>query len=411
MQKRLLFAVAFSFCVSVQAADYSLDGVLRYDTSYDNNLQLSEQRQSAWGQNVSANINAVGKTERTSADVQIQLSNHRFNREQFDSDDQTLRLSAGHTFERSSVDLKLANVRDSTLNSELLDSGRMLDAQRRQQLSAAPVWSYQLSEKNLITLQGNYLDTRYLGSGYTDYRYWQTQFLWTHSLSERLRGFASISYSDYRSQPVSYPFGQTYATTSTDRGFQVGGDYLFSENLTASLLIGTSRNHTDPRIDDPGQFCPLARANPFLLSILPLCALDDTYASLATVNGSLSWRGERNDLSLNVSRATQPSSNGYVQQTEQIDLDWRFSIWEHGSLGLAVTAGATDAPNERSTRAGLSRDFEYATLSYTHSLNEAWLIDCNLRYRSQEYDQQDRVESNVIFIGISWKPKTQHWSR
>ena len=391
----------------VQATDYSAGGDMRLGGSYDNNLQLSEKRQSAAGETASGTFALRATTEQTTANLDSQLWFRRYNISDYNSDDQEFRGGITHSSEHSTYGLQVRAIRDSTLNSELLDSGRTFTAQRHEQYSATPSWSYQLGEKDLVSLQGSYAISQYHGSGYTDYDYWQSTLLWTHNLSERLRGFAQLTYSDYQSAPLPYFFEQSYATSSRDTGIQLGGDYAFSENITASLLAGVTRNRTDVQVKDPFQICtsPIA-------FLSPICGLSDSSSTVSTLDANATWSGLRSDLKLDISRSTQPSSNGYIQQSQQLNLDWRYHIWEYGTLGLSVTAGTTDVPNSKTTKtATAARDFEYATLSYSHSLNEHWLIDCNYQYRTQKYDKLDRVESNVASLGITWQPDKRHWSR
>lgn len=404
----------FALCVSVYsngalAADYSAGGQLRQDASYDNNIQLSTNRQSAFGHTSSASFDAGVETEQSSANLDSQFLFRRFDVNGYDSDDQILNTNLSHSFERSTIGLRLSAVRDSTLTSELLDSGRAFNSDRHEQYSASPNWSYKLGESDLLSLQGSYATSHYQGVSYTDYRYWQTSLLWTHSINERLRGFAQVSYSDYQSDPLQSAFGMSYASGSKSTGAQIGGDYQLSENFSASLLAGVTRGRATVEVSDPQNFCAFAK---FFGFNAPLCALKDSTSTSSTFNSSVTWSNPRNDIKLDLNRSTQPSSNGYEQLTNQMNFNWRYSLWEYGSLGLTLIAGTTDVPNNKiANSANVSRNYEYATISYTHSLTEEWLIDCNYQYRTQKYETANRVESNVGFVGVTWKPKTQHWSR
>jgi len=405
-------AMSLALLSSLAAAtDFSLDRSLHLDANHDDNLLLREQPLSSLGQTANARMGFGAASEQTSADVEVELWARRFNRSDFNSDDQRVRANFSHTFELSSIGLRLDALRDSTLTSEPLDSGRIEDAQRHEQYSASPNWSYQLGEQDLLSLQGSYVSSYYRGQGYSDYRYWQAQLLWTHSITERLRGFVAVNYSDYQSQPRLYAFSQSYATGSTEHGLQIGGDYQFSENIVASILAGSSANETEAQVEDPLQYCPFAEAFD-LLPLFPLCTLQDSDSSLTTVNASLKWSNPRHELTADISHNTQPSSNGFVQEVAQLDLNWRYRVWEYGTLGLALIAGAADVSGEQATGTSQpSRDYQYATLSYSHALNESWFIDCNYRYRSQQYENRDQVTSDAAFVGITWKPKSQHWSR
>ncbi len=406
-------AVAGSLLLSgmAMATDYSLEGVVRYNAGHDDNLQLSEQPDSSLSQTTSGRLNFSGASEQTQAGIDAQLWMRRYNSSGFDSDDQAITTHLAHRSERNQWSLDFSAIRDSTLTSELLDSGRLESAERHEQYAVTPGWSYQLSEKDLLSLQGSYVISSYSGESYTDYDYWQTQLLWTHSLTERLRAFVSFDHSDYQSQALQYPDSQTYATASTENGLQVGGDYQLSENISASLLVGKSRSENDVQIGDPLNYCARFSGTPQQV-FFPLCALQDTETSLATYKGSIAFTRERSQFSLSASRGTEPSSNGYVQQTDQANLAWQHRAFEQGTIRLSATFGKTDASDDRSSRSREpARDFLFTTLSYTHTLSEEWSIDFSYRYRTQKYETSDRVESNAGFAGISWTPRSRHWSR
>lgn len=414
-------AIALGFCAlsigiysgCVTAADYSAGGHFRQDASYDNNIQLSANRQSAFGHTSSASFDAAAETEQTSASLDSQILFRRFDVKGYDSDDQNFSGNISHSYERSTIGMRLSAVRDSTLTSELLDSGRTFNSDRHEQYSASPNWSYKFSESDLLTLQGSYATSHYAGVSYTDYRYWQTSLLWTHSINERLRGFAQASYSDYQSDPLPSAFGMSYASGSKSTGVQIGGDYQLSESFSASVLGGITESRANIQVNDPLSFCPNADFYALFFGFSsPLCTLKNSTSTSSTLDGSLSWSNARNDIKLDINRSTQPSSNGYEQLTNQLNFNWRYRLWEYGALGLTLTAGTTDVPNSKiASSTNAARNYEYATLSYTHSLTEEWLIDCNYQYRTQKYETTDRVESNVGFVGITWKPITQHWSR
>lgn len=393
------------------AVDYSAGGQVRLDVLHNDNLQLTESSLSATERTTSVEFNGGANSERTGADLAATLRSRRYSESGFDSDDQLLRGNLVHAFPRSSVGLRVAAVRDSTLTSELLDSGRTSDAARHEQYSIAPSWSYQLGERDLISLQADYIDSRYHGDGYVDYDYFSTSLLWTHNLGERTRTFLQGSHGRYESAARAFAFGQSHYTKSRDTGIQLGGEYQISEGMSLSILAGATRNRTEPRVDDPLEFCPLALEFG-LVDLFPLCALETSSATLTTLDGSLTWRNPRHELAARVARRTQPSSNGYLQESNQLNLDWRYRLRERGTLSLNLILGTTDVPSPDAVRAfDPSRDYGYATLRYAHALGENWSLDCSYRYQAQQYESRERIDAHSVSIGITWKARERHWSR
>jgi hypothetical protein len=415
----LLLAPAALCAASGDAAEYTAAGSVRMEALYDNNIQWTiADAKSVSGRTLIPEFSLGAASETTTADLQLHTWFRRFSISDYDSDDQDLQLSVQHKLERQQFGLSFKTVRDSTLTSELLDSGRVADARRHTQNLLQPSWTYLLSEKNLLTAQGSYSVSKYSGEQYTNYDYWQASLRWTHVLSERLRLFLETDHSDYQSAQRPFVFGflglaitQGYATSSVDNSVQIGGDYALSEALQLSLQVGRTFDKTSYEVRDPLRLCSSAFA-----PISPLCSLQENRTQLSLLDSSLTWSaGERSQLSASASRQTQPSSDGYTLQSTQYNVNWRYQLWEAGTLSAAVTIGdnSVSGANKNSGLARQSdRRFRYATLAYTHQLNERWSLDCKYRYQYQKYDELDRsATSKAVYLGINYRPREWRWRR
>ncbi len=393
------------------ATEYRVGGHLRLEANHDSNLLMSEPAQSSAGHLAAARLDAGMNSETTNANVDLTLLSRRYGMEGLDSDDQTLNVRTRHQWQRSAIGLDLSGVRNSTLTSELLDSGRVGSAGRHEQYTITPYAEYQISEHDLLILRASFIDSRYLDDGYVDYQYWNSSLLWSHALNERLSTFAQLVYSDYQSDTIVAAAGQSYDTRSTEWGLLLGGEYQISETLTLSLMAGRSRNESTPSVQDPADVCSFAEEFE-LLPLFPLCTLEESTSKLTTIDGSLSWRTTRNTLSTRISRRTQPSSVGYVQVSEQLDLEWSHRLFEQGTLSAKVTVGNNEVSgNYPSNRFNPSRDYHYGTLTYGHQLDEHWSLQCSYQYRSQQYENGDPIDSHVARLGVIWKPTEKRWSR
>lgn len=404
----LIVMVAAS-CAS--GANYKLKTSVKMDSLHDSNIRLLEDDgPSAFGYTTSARFGLGVETGQWETSLDTRIAFLRFNHSALDSDDQDLSFQLRWRSERHEAALTSSWVRDSTLTSERLDSGRVGDASRRDSKLLQPSWTYSLSERNLLTLSGAYIDREYRDPTFVDYDYTQSSLRWTHLWNERLQLLLQAQYSDYQSAHLaSGPFLQSHAQHSEDAGLQAGARYQWTENLTVTALIG--RSHTEQRYDvkDPLGFCTTIFA-PFM----PLCQLQDSHSKLSTADATLAWNDERNQLAASLSRATQPSSDGQVLEVSQLHADWTHRLWRQGHLRAALTLGRHRPPERTHSLAGQTseREFCYASLGYRHRLSESWALDTTYQYRYQDYQASpNSAESHVVSLGIRWEPPDRHWSR
>ena len=405
-------AVMLSGALSAaRAADYSASGNVKLEANHDSNLLMTEDEQSAAGYTASTRLGFGAATETTSADADLSLIARRFNISGFDSDDQQANVTFEHRAERTTFGLGLRGIRDSTLTSELLDSGRVGSAGRHEQFYVSPYLDYQLSERDQLTLSATYTESSYDDSGFIGYDYWSSALQWSHLLGERSKGFAQLTYSDYSSDDIASAFGMSYSTQSTQWGLQLGGEYFIAESLSLSLLAGRAQNQTEPSLSDPNGFCLFAASLGFISGV-PICTLQESDSDVTTFEGSVNWTSLRNSLSAKALRQTQPSSAGYLQTSEQLDLSWEYRFSEFGSVTAKATVGNNEVSEKYPTsRINPSREYQYATLTYAHRVAEAWSLQCSYQYRAQKYDERDRIDSQVVALALVWQPRQRHWSR
>jgi len=414
---------------AAQAMDYSVDTTLKAQGRYDNNIRLQpEKGESVSGLEFIPEMTLRGASETTSISLDGTLWFRRFNRSGYDTNDQTLSGSFTHQFERQSVQVAAMLVRDSTLTSEILDSGRVTNANRHQQYLVAPSWTVFLGERDQLTLGGSYQQNKYNSESYTDYTYWQGGLTWTRIINERLKLFLQGNYSDYQTQPIDYSF-QRYHTSSTDYGAQIGGSYILSEQLELSLLFGRSKDRTRYHTKLSDSQCvahafgfPVDLSDPLWRELLPtfypMCFLDqrNSDAQMTTIDAGLTWNNERNQLSGHLLQQNQPSSNGYTIKQTQLTGGWTYRLWEGGALVTDLTVGRNRTPsggNNSIMARQSNRTFGFASMAYRHTLSDNWSLSCRYQYRYQRYDELDIGSANgqVVYLSLSYQPRTRHWSR
>lgn len=420
-----VFALSALLAPFGHAMDYSASGELNVDAEHDNNIQMQPKRAtSAYGATVAPSLTLRAANEVSEVALGGTLWFRRFNRTDFDTNDQSLNLSVRHMLEHDELGIVLQGTRDSTLTSEYLDSGRITNASRHEQYVAAPSWTHYLGERDLLTIRGSFSRNQYESDSYTSYNYWQASLRWTHVLNERLRLFLEGQHSDYKTDSSDTYLGkfhiQTYHTSSIDNGIQIGGLYSLSEQLSVTALFGRATDKTR-YITKYGESECINRLSERLdwLGILYIsqCLLENLNSEnqLSTLDAGLNWSNERHQLGVHATQQTQPSSDGYTLKSSQLSADWNWQMWERGSVRLDVTFGRNRAlsgnGNARIEQQS-DRTFGYTTLAYYHTLNENWSVNCRYQYRYQKYNELDVLaNSQAVFLGFSYKPRELHWSR
>jgi hypothetical protein len=424
------------------ATDYSSSVMLDAEASYNDNLRMSKtDKMAVQHYVVRPLLRFNADTETTQFGLSSKLIFNHYDENQFDSNDQDLVLDFQHQFESSAVGLNAALIRDSTITSEVLGSGRIDDtAERTQTYQVTPSYTYTLNETNQLALQATYNAREYDSDNYIGYKNTSAQLDWFHILSDRIKLILSGTYSDYRSddrttyvpgqilevQTVNGPqllpptlFGQqTYYNRSKDKGLQIGAEYQWSEQSQLMLRVGRSSNEqTYPIEDDPQRICTdtlYLRLVELGYEVGGVCDLEED-SNLTTVQLNWSWDSERNSISVNSSKATQPSSNGYSVDSTQLSAYWGFKLTERDLVSANVSAVRNRAIGDDAVQQNNSladRDYQSITMMYRHQFSTNWFVNGSYQYSNQKYRDIDfQSHSNVFTVGIRYQPQEWHWSR
>lgn len=180
--------------------------------------------------------------------------------------------------EKLTLSLTGASKFDHTFSETLNETGQLAKQVARTYYSAQPNISYQLTERNLVSVYAAYVKTTYDSSGTTDYTDSTTNVFggqWGYSFTERLQAIAQVS----------------RARTTVTNGFQnvintMGGfEYALAETIKARVLVGRSSYNSENQ----------GRANS---------------ASGLSSDTSLEWRGEAHMMKAFAGRDVTSGLNG-----------------------------------------------------------------------------------------------------
>ncbi|MEE8059770.1 MAG: hypothetical protein V3T17_18360, partial [Pseudomonadales bacterium] len=405
------------------------ESALKVTAQHDDNINLEVTNQdSVYGETINPSAKLQMKTETWVTSIDTDLRFTDFNRRGYDSDDQYVDLLTRWSGEKSSFSLSGNATHDTTRTSEAEDSGRFSN-ERRKFYSLASSWSYAITDRNTLAISANLSMADYRDERYTGYDNAQIYTEWTHIYTENVNFFLRANVSEYESDgrtqnftfvnlsllnPPAQQFEQTYITKTAGSGFQLGANYLLTEQLTLFGLFGSSENDSKYEVSDEFDLCNLTATESGWIA-RGACTLEDQSAKTKTIETNVSWKQERQTLTAGYTVQTQPSSNGYVTEAEAVTLNWHYQLSEKNSLNTTARWGenkALEVPDEQLQTNRSNREYNTATVAYSHQLTENWSVSASFHYRYQDRGSDDSAaEATGGRIAITYRPQTKQWSK
>jgi hypothetical protein len=352
-----------------QAAELVLRLSLRLSEGYNDNVRLeSSSHPSVAITIVSPGAELIARTETLTASLKAQASINRYQGDaSLDASDLILDGSLAKRFEREQVGLALSYVRDSTLASELSQTGIVQANRQRSRASLNPSWTTQVSERaswkfGYDDAQVNYQDA--VGTGLTDYRTQTPYATFSYRLSERSKLEAAGGVSRLRRDTPRDTLRTVYA--------QVLLEHDWSEVLTAKLGIGANRVRFSSAGSKQGW---LAQA-------------------------SLERRFETGSAILGMARELNPTGAGEFTQTDRLFASWSAKL----SPELSYSFNGAAYRNEPVRSAAGSAADRYYRLSANLGwlMTQRWSIEAEIAHARQEPTQGAAAQSNSLFFGARY---------
>lgn len=356
---------------SVRAAEWSIEPAVLGGYTYNDNLLLkSESSQPTGAGNLDLVANLAWQTENRQLKL---LPRARFLRydglDDLDSDDQYLDLTYNVSAETHSWQLAGNFARDTTLTSELEDSG-FVDAGKRHELgavSALSVWN--LTERVLLTAQAGGQTHHYVDAadtGLVDYRYGSALAAVSRSFTERTRLGAELSAGTLDPDSLQ--------PDSRDQSARLTFEHQLTTGLHLSLAGGVNRSDSAGVADEGTVYSfELARA------------------------------GERNDWHIAAEQRVIPSSRGILVRHEEVE----FGVSRRLTAHLRAALSARHSVNQDLTPGvvGADRDYDRADASVTWQFASTWGLGAGASFARQSFAGSDDVAENLAFsLNLRWTP-------
>ncbi|NQX87054.1 MAG: hypothetical protein HRT77_00165 [Halioglobus sp.] len=383
-----LMSVSTILSVNSTANEYSFEYSVQGGYEYNDNIGLrSEDEIDVSGGVITAPATLTIRSERLETSLIGELTSAKYDDSDFDSDDQNLEGRTQYLLERGELTGYAGYKRDSTRTSEFLDTGIVgLRATRVEHATAGGSVDYMFTEKNGLVAGVDYLDRDYDSPLQTDFDNISGYAGWRHQQTER---------TSLRLQVIAarYENDANLQVTSDSVGAQVGFDSELSEALNVFLLVGWVNVDTD------------YSANASSIVTTP----DDDSNDVFQMNGSLVYRQERNELSLEVSSGTRATGSGTLDESHRLNLSYNFRWTEGSRLRLALVGGKNSSLD---SDVDDDRDYARGRIGVDYRIAESWYLGGTYTYSYQDRQRADGdADSNQIDLSLIFRPDRHVWSR
>jgi hypothetical protein len=363
------------------AADVSLDGQLEQRFEYNDNIDLSSTAPEETAASVttpSIRFQVNTPSSQTILDASFDLG--RFsNDSRYNYEDTRATLSTSLFGQRSEVGLRAEATNLSTLESEETDTGQINSFGRKFDLSAMPYFSYEVTQRSSIRLDGliqsaDYSDTLLL----EDYRTHGAGFGYLYQLSEIDSLGTRLEYRHFENEDSPGNESDIYS------GFIVWTRDI-SERLVSEFSAGPQYTEQTNTAGSTTQ---------------------ETDNWGIALNGNLDWWAtEQAKLKFGLSRSVEPSGVGNTVERDRASFGVSYRATELVALRLN---SYYQQDNRVGNLGGLDRDYFTASPSLHWQFSRNWELSTGYRYRWQQFNSLDTATSNMAFISIS--VKTSGWN-
>lgn len=380
MKVLISFLAAPFLCFYVgsnQAAEWSLTGSVNPSIRYDDNVFLSTNERSSFKFSARPSLQLKRAIENAAVTVNTGYQIDRYSSiSSNNTENPFLNIGGNYTTERSTYGIR-ANYSQNTSRSEALENSGDFETQSTvTNRSFAPSYSYQLSERDSLSLNLSYSEREYSTANFADNKTKSISLGWQRRFSERLNGGLNLSLSNYESDNTSFINDDDNYNLSTFVSYALTELWNISGNIGIRRLDSERTN----KLND--------------------VVLKQT-STAPSFNIRASKRDEFNSYSFALSKSVSPSSSGNVNDSERISASWSHNISEVLSSSISASYQRTDSTTNNQSE---NRD----NINFSSSIN--WQLQRNLglsfsyQYRQQDRSTSESVDSNsfVILLNYNW---------
>lgn len=369
-----LFALlAAAVCATpTYSAEWSIEPAVSLRSQYDDNIRLTRSaHESVAGLWLSPQVKLNYESEIALLSGSGALNIQRYSRDSaLDTTDTLLHLIGRHKYETGSYGLTVDYVKDTTLESELQQTGQVQVRTPRRSLNVGPDSMLRVTERMDLAAGYRYSDVTYDNAppfGLFDYRFHTLYSTLEYKVTQLDEATASLSYSRYD------PSNSTLRLN--DASFLLGYKRSLSETVQSFVSAGIVN------ISGPGA---------------PTGA-----TKRAVGNASLDQQYERGTLGIRLSREIEPSGSGSLALVNRAAIASSFRPLESVSLFL-------DGAIYRTTYVGFvpaSGESTYfqAEPRVTWTFMRDWSLQAGYVYRHlKDRTEPSAATGNLVYVSLGY---------
>ena len=265
-------------------------------------------------------------------------------------------------------------VLDSTLISELQDSGRVQFNKQRQLLNLQPSWSTRWSPRGSASLAGGYSTTRYndgLAAGLINYRTSSVQASLSYNLSETQQAGATATVSRFEAPDLYNNKSNTYDLRATWHS-------NWTEQLETNLSGGVQVNETK-------------------LSLFGLTLKDTQHGFVA--DALARYTAERMTWTASASRRVDPSSLGVLAERDRVSINVSRALAEH--MRGSVSGSWLHSKSLQNNVVADNRKWYQVDAGIRWAFSPAWSLLGNYTWMQQEI-AGSTAQANSVTVSVSY---------
>ncbi len=369
------------FAYPVCAGNWFYQATLSSQVEADDNKRLrASDEEGTVGVEIRATLELSKKTETSDMYIRGALSSDRYDGDDdggLDSDDQYLYAGGSWRTERSEFSIDGEFRRESTLLTELEDTGLFADVERRVTKAITPQFAYSLFENTQLITGISYTDVEFpntIPASLTEYDFKSANIGVSHSIDDR----SAVSLTVFHSMYEADTFDNDVDTT--------GANLRYSTVLSEFWSVFAGIGYRDSK---------------FKNVVGGATVRDDDTGALYEAGATR--RSELSEMQFTLSNELQPSASGNINERTEYRFDYRRLFTERFTGRLKFLWLENESVNSNND----SNDREYwsAEIIGEYRLTPSWYLTGRYRHRDQEFDNTANsfdAESDAVIIGIRY---------
>lgn len=378
----------------LHAAETSVTGEAAANYKFDDNINVAPSNEiSLAGLIVDGSIRGQYATARLKTSATLALSFERYQHaaidsdnvnladpdaSAFNSDNQDLSANISYSWEHHTLGLSGLYSRDSTLNTQFLDTGgggprEIAGTSRRTLATLTPTWLWKLTERQTLNTSITGQQVEYESDRYINYDFVSANTTWMYLMTERFSLQLQPVFSRYENEAIISVKSNTY-------GLQAGFLWALAEKWSLNVLAGSTQVH----------------------SVYGSGLIPDQDNTSFIGNGTLKFDEERWGLTANLFSQVSPNGNGNLRRNYGGRLSYKWKPLERMEVNMDTRVGQDQSSDDRFKN---KRNYGEVGGRIAYQFAKEWWLSVRYRYREQQYenvvisliDIDDRIiESEVV---------------